>query len=96
MKLRDDINEEGIPVTWFKCDSCDTEYTICPAIKEGQEAGWNNCMTHECSSYDPSRDAEVLFLSDKELRSHNKLYDMKMLKKRAVFRRGEIDLKDNT
>lgn len=64
MKIKDDINKYGTPVTVFWCDTCGVEYTVCPKPKPEREHKWNDCLSPECDSYDPDRDADKLFDGD--------------------------------
>jgi hypothetical protein len=64
VKLRDDVNEHGTPVTWFRCETCGGEFTVCPAVPPEREANWTGCLADECSSYDPARDASIYFAPD--------------------------------
>ena len=61
MKLRDDVNEYGTPITVFKCDFCGEEYSVCPAIPDVKLDDWNGCQMEWCESYDESRDANKMF-----------------------------------
>ena len=97
MKLRNDINENGIPVVWFKCDHCGLEYSVCPAPKESELKVYNSCTISPCESYDPKRDIDVLFMDNKELANHADkvgVVDLEVLAKRRKFQKGEINLTD--
>ena len=59
IKLRDDKNEYGTPVSVHKCLVCGAEFTVCPAVPDGVEHG--GCTGPECASYDSSRDVDLLF-----------------------------------
>lgn len=53
-------NEYGTLISKHCCDTCGTNFTVCPAqFPEAQ--GWGNCMAPTCKSYDPSRDADKMF-----------------------------------
>ena len=60
MKLRDDINEFGTPITWFKCEYCSREFWVCPAVEDENLDYWRGCLWNECESYDPNRDVDAL------------------------------------
>ena len=53
-------NEYGTPVSVHRCEACGEVFRVCPAAKPGQ-AGWENCLGPDCSSYDPTRDADKFF-----------------------------------
>jgi len=91
MKIRDDVDEEGTPVTWFNCGDCGEDFSVCPAVKDEDIEAYaqGGCQSTECESYDPSRDTEILWMSDSELRNHHKLVDMNMLRRRKKFIAGE-------
>lgn len=78
-------NEDRIKVSKHKCDTCGDEFTVCPAYGEGS-AGFENCLSPECASYDPNRDLEIVFLDDKVLSDNRKIIGMEMLRKRKIFR----------
>jgi len=82
--MSDTINEFGTPVSNHVCATCGVEFTICPAIPDG-ETGWENCLAPECDSYDSHRDAEVLFKTDSELAQDDKPVSLKMLRARKTF-----------
>ena len=91
MKLRDDVNEDDIPVVWYKCDYCGEEYNICPAPAEEDQHLYNGCTISPCESYDPKKDVDVLFMDDRDLADHADkvgVVDIKMLGKRRKFQSG--------
>jgi len=57
MKIREDTNEQGTPISVHKCSDCAEEFTVCPPAGED----WGGCLAPECKSYDQSRDADGLF-----------------------------------
>lgn len=59
MFLEQRANEYGTPVGAYRCDTCNGEYTVCPAPEDHSE--WQNCLAKECASYTPGRDADRLF-----------------------------------
>lgn len=60
MKLRNDINDFGTPITVFTCEFCQREFTVCPAVPDKKLDEWNGCLAVECDSYDPNRDVDAL------------------------------------
>lgn len=92
MRIRDDVNEYGTPVTWIKCDSCGSEVSICPAVGEESPTMLKYCMTPGCKSYRPECDVDILFMSDKELANHADkvgVTSFEMLQKRRKFQGGD-------
>lgn len=65
--MKDGINEYGTPVGVFVCEACGEEFTVCPKPTNPENDVWRTCSAIDCSSYDPNRDAEVLFMSDEEV-----------------------------
>jgi hypothetical protein len=59
--LREGINDYGTPVSWFKCDACDGEFSVCPAVTEDRYDEWTGCMADTCDSYDIVRDISIFF-----------------------------------
>lgn len=84
MWLRDEGNKHGTGTSFMKCDTCDMEYSVIPKIpqEERHDKGWQNCLTPECPSYDPHRDAEVLFMSNAEIAREKKVVSIDMLRQR--------------
>jgi hypothetical protein len=77
-------------VSKFCCDVCGDEYTICPPVKdEAERAGWQTCMADTCASYDPNRDADILFMSDEEIAREKPVVSLKQLRDRGRVRRGK-------
>jgi hypothetical protein len=64
MKLRDDVNEYGTPITVFRCEFCGGEFTVCPEVADDRLDQWRGCLAEDCASYDPSRDATIYFPAD--------------------------------
>lgn len=60
-KISDTFNEYGTPVTLFHCPSCDSTFTVCPAVEDEHLDQWTGCLGDTCPSYDPDRDADKLF-----------------------------------
>lgn len=60
MKIGMSKNEYGTPVSVHICDTCGTQFTVCPAILN-EKIGWENCLGIGCKSYDKNRDADRLF-----------------------------------
>ena len=65
-KIGQEFNEYGTLVTRFKCETCGNEFTVCPAVPPDKEDDWRDCLSEECESYDPTRDADKLFDSNPE------------------------------
>jgi len=82
--LRNDLNEYGTPVTWFTCEFCGDEFSICPAKPEHGHDNWKGCLSDQCDSYDPSRDADILFMTDEEIEKHKTIVSMQMLLRRKL------------
>jgi hypothetical protein len=61
MKLRDDVNEHGTPITVFQCEVCGAEFSVCPAVLDEHLDNWRGCLAPSCASYDESRDADKMF-----------------------------------
>ena len=74
-------NEYGKRVSSHKCDTCKAEFTVCPPI-EPDSLDWDNCLSEECGSYDPDRDADILFMSDKEIAKEKKVVSLLKLQQR--------------
>lgn len=53
-------NEYGTQVSAHICDTCGKFFTVCPA-KGPERDDWGDCLGVECESYDPARDADLLF-----------------------------------
>jgi len=65
MKLRDDTNDYGTPITVFQCEFCGVEFSVCPAVRESRLDNWRGCMTPECESYDETRDGDKILFEDR-------------------------------
>ena len=90
MKTGEFTDNEGIIRSRHTCDKCGQSFDIAPAIKDNEE-GYENCLTEECSSYDPHRDLDIIFLDDHEL-AKKPLVSLKMLdKRRKYIKTGIID-----
>jgi len=76
-------NECGTDITEFKCETCGDIFTICPKVESANFDKWENCLAKECASYDPSRDADILFMSDDEI-SQEKIVSINMIKARRL------------
>ena len=56
------VNEHGTAVSLFVCVVCGVDFSVCPAVDEENHGDWAACMTERyCSSYEPTRDAELYF-----------------------------------
>lgn len=80
----DENNEYGIRVSKHKCDTCGIEFTVVPGVDETSSA-FDNCLADGCESYDPDRDAEILFMSDKEIAREKKIISMDKLRERKFL-----------
>ena len=61
------LNKHMTPISVHKCDTCETIFTVCPAVDENR-AGWDSCMSTTCGSYDRMRDADRMFAEGKVFR----------------------------
>ena len=61
MKIENGFNECGTPVTYFACETCGNEFTVCPVVSDDRLDIWKNCLSIECGSYDPKRDVDKFF-----------------------------------
>jgi len=55
------INTYGIPVSELACDECGKLFTVTPAVPAEILDQWRNCLSEDCDSYEPMRDAELYF-----------------------------------
>lgn len=60
MKIRDDVNEYGTPVTVLRCESCGAEFSVCPAVLDINLDNWKGCLALECESYSEGRDVDKM------------------------------------
>lgn len=60
MKLRNDVNEYGTPITVFLCEFCDKEFSVVPAIPDINLDNWTGCLRPQCESYDETRDVDKM------------------------------------
>lgn len=68
MYLGEMINEYGTQVGVFHCEACDSDYTVCPTPSPSKRDNWDGgCTADTCSTYDPARDCDVLFMNDEEI-----------------------------
>lgn len=56
MKVREHVNEYGMPISVHVCEDCGEEFTVCPPGGED----WGGCLADTCISYDPKRDGDIL------------------------------------
>jgi len=84
-KKGESVNENGIPVSVHICGTCGTEFTLCPLVPDDKAHEWPDCLDPDCDSYDPHRDADILFQSDSEIANNNKPVSLKMLQARKKF-----------
>ena len=88
-------NEYGTPVSAHICDTCGGDFTVCPAASV-DSPDWDNCLADECDSYDPGRDADILFMSDKEIAETKPVVSLRKLQQRRQFQQqGTIPSKGN-
>jgi len=64
MFIKYDKNDYGTPVSRHRCDTCGAEFTVCPASEPERFEAWNHCLSPNCDSYDPDRDADKFFEDD--------------------------------
>ena len=76
MKLREEPNEHGTTTSYHTCDTCGVEFSITPA------ADFPNCMSDDCASYDPHRDADILFMTGQEIAREKKIVSISKLRER--------------
>lgn len=67
MKLRNDVNEYGTPITVFRCEFCQQEFTVCPIVPDIHLDNWKGCTSPDCESYDEARDADKMFEEDEDV-----------------------------
>jgi len=79
-RLATSKNQYGVPIAVYKCAACGREFTVCPA--PDKDDGWESCLADNCPSYDPKRDAEILFMSGKEIRETKPVVSIEMLRAR--------------
>lgn len=66
MYLRTAKNQYGTPVDVYRCETCQGEFTVCPAHEDrSRDDQWRGCLAEACGSYDPARDADRFFASNK-------------------------------
>lgn len=83
--IREYENEHGTGTSVHECETCGIEFTVTPkALNNG--AGYENCLYPECDSYDPHRDVDILFMTDKEIYNNDLPVSIGMLQKRKEFR----------
>lgn len=88
MYLNSTLNEHGVKVSVHKCDTCNTEFTVCPGVDK-DSTSFNDCLSLDCSSYDPERDIEIVFMDDNEISRERDIVSINMLRKRKQFRLGK-------
>ncbi len=90
-KKGESVNENGTPVSVHECQACGNKFTLCPLVPDDKAHEWPNCMAPNCESYDPHRDAAILFQSDSEIANNGKPASLKMLQARKQFKKtGEL------
>lgn len=80
--VKEEPNEHGTTSSHHICDTCGKPFTMTPSCKDKE--GWENCLADECASYDPSRDADILFMSDEEISREKPVVCLDMLRKRKI------------
>ena len=53
------VNEYGTPVYVNNCRICGREYSVCPHPDSIED--WQECLSEDCESYDPKRNADIYF-----------------------------------
>lgn len=85
MYLGEMVNEHGTQVSAFHCETCDFDFTVCPAVISPERRDrWDGCLADDCGSYDPARDADVLFMTDEEIRDQKPVVALDMLAARKA------------
>jgi hypothetical protein len=82
--IHESENECGTAVGVFRCHACGREYTVCPAPAADRREAWaaGGCLADDCSTYDPARDADVLFMAAEEIAASKPLVSLDMLRAR--------------
>lgn len=62
MHTNDGINEHGVAVANFLCDSCGHSFSVIPAPSEMERDQWQDCLDDACSSYSADRDAALYLM----------------------------------
>lgn len=78
-------NEYGTTVSVHQCGTCAGEFTVCPPVPENSP-GWGDCLADNCPSYDPARDADILFMSHAEIAREKPVVCLQMLRNRRLGR----------
>jgi len=82
--IREYPNEHGTGTSVHECMACGIEFTVTPAAANNG-LGYENCLAPDCASYDPHRDMDIVFMTDKEIANNGLPVSMKMLQKRKKF-----------
>lgn len=83
MYIKRTENKHGTGESHHVCDTCGSDFTITPAV-EPDSHSFDNCLAEGCDSYDPDRDIEPLFMTDKEIAREKKIVSMDVLRKRRT------------
>jgi hypothetical protein len=83
--IKETQNEFGTNTAHFVCVVCKEPYTITPAPSSENRKHWTACMSEFCDSYDPDRDAEVLFMTAKEIMESKNAVSIRKLGERRRF-----------
>ena len=57
IKVGEDVNTYGTPVSHHVCCECGNMFTVCPT---STEKNWGGCQSENCESYDINRDVDAL------------------------------------
>jgi hypothetical protein len=57
-----ETDPHGTPVTFFRCEHCGVEFSVCPAPSAESVANgcWRGCLHPKCESYEESRDVDKM------------------------------------
>ena len=59
--VKNGLNDYGTEVSHHRCDTCGRDYTVTPAVPPEKRDEWDHCLSEDCDSYEPMRDAELYF-----------------------------------
>ena len=86
--IKDVSNEYGTPIKVFNCEECGEDFSVCPSPDINKYQDWRWCLSETCSSYDPSRDADILFMSNEEISKEKRLVSIRKLIERKAIKSG--------
>ncbi len=78
--VKEEPNEHGTTTGHFVCDACKEPFTVTPNPRERGQ--WDFCLSDQCTSYDPHRDADVLFMTDDEIADEKSVVSISKLRER--------------